>query len=313
MSRQLSPLESSIKELFSTLEIQKSKKSDHEMQKERDTRLTPEAIAAEQELKLDNLRTPGTPAIKAKADDKVSTAQDREDQWQDEFNEFTLPPVPVRPGYDDSRLYLLVQNNDNWRLPHEPWRKDDRSLRDTAERLLTDIVEPNDVPRILILGNAPFGFHKFKYPTTSAEGALGAKVFFYKARVSPLSCDKPQTLLDSPAPLFPRDEHQDFIDEMTRQRALRGKPPSDCRLVAATGATPRAAHVPPPAQAPGATPGYGTISFRVMAATGVHPQGKPQRQPAHAHGTTHGYGTVSSSPPDSVSAPPWLSFILKSK
>ncbi|CAG0886066.1 unnamed protein product [Cyprideis torosa] len=68
---------------------------------------------------------------------------------------------------------------------------------------------------------------------------------------------------------------------------------SDCRFVAATGATPLAAHVQPPAHTPGATPGYGTISFRVMAATGVHPQGKPQRQPAHAHGTTHGYGTTS--------------------
>ena len=51
----------------------------------------------------------------------------------------------------------------------------------TAERTLHTVVGPSIEARFL--GNAPWGYYKYKYPKSlrRESGAIGGKVFFYKA------------------------------------------------------------------------------------------------------------------------------------
>lgn len=54
----------------------------------------------------------------------------------------------------------------------------------TADRILKEFCPE---VRAKVLGNAPWGFYKYKYPKRTVEGqgleAVGAKVFFYKAQI----------------------------------------------------------------------------------------------------------------------------------
>ena len=63
----------------------------------------------------------------------------------------------------------------------------------TAERTLHTVVGPNVEARFL--GNAPWGYYKYKYPKSlrRESGAIGGKVWLYEDRIPVIAA--PQRLL----------------------------------------------------------------------------------------------------------------------
>jgi len=82
-----------------------------------------------------------------------------------------------------SHLVLLVKqklgSKEHWLMPQST-RLDGETMREAAERALTETAGKN--LDLLMLGNAPVGFYKFKYPKEVREkgGVEGAKVNFKK-------------------------------------------------------------------------------------------------------------------------------------
>uniref|UniRef100_A0A2P2I3K0 39S ribosomal protein L46, mitochondrial n=1 Tax=Hirondellea gigas TaxID=1518452 RepID=A0A2P2I3K0_9CRUS len=69
-----------------------------------------------------------------------------------------------------------------WLLPQGPW-KPGETLRQTSERIVSEFCDPSLT--VKIIGNAPVGFYKYKYPKgMRSNGYIGAKVFFYRGHVS---------------------------------------------------------------------------------------------------------------------------------
>ena len=86
----------------------------------------------------------------------------------------------------DRHLLFVVQRKRHdgkmiWTLPNTQW-KEGETLRQTAERVLKDHVATDPVR---ILGNAPWGVHLVKYPSSVRQktGVFGTKIFFYKAQL----------------------------------------------------------------------------------------------------------------------------------
>ncbi|PKU45267.1 39s ribosomal protein mitochondrial [Limosa lapponica baueri] len=83
----------------------------------------------------------------------------------------------------DSNLMLLVKqkigNQELWLLPQVEWQPGE-TLRSTAERAMATFL--GDHIQAKILGNAPHGVYKYKFPRAiRTEDNVGAKVFFFKA------------------------------------------------------------------------------------------------------------------------------------
>lgn len=78
-----------------------------------------------------------------------------------------------------SHLILLVKqkfgSENHWVLP-QTTRRDDETMRQAAERALVETAGPK--LNSFMLGNAPVGFYKYKYPKDIREksGVEGAKV-----------------------------------------------------------------------------------------------------------------------------------------
>ena len=53
------------------------------------------------------------------------------------------------------------------------------TLRQTAERIVQQ--KCGDELKVHFYGNAPVGFHKYKYPASERNDAVGAKIFFFRA------------------------------------------------------------------------------------------------------------------------------------
>src|SRR5699024_8987100 len=89
----------------------------------------------------------------------------------------------------DKHLYLLQKitlgSASHWLLPQERFSTSDRSLRETAERILAQLIPSK--PTVKFLGNAPAGYYWYRYPKTltAESGILGARVFFFKATLDP--------------------------------------------------------------------------------------------------------------------------------
>ncbi|XP_015927420.1 large ribosomal subunit protein mL46 isoform X2 [Parasteatoda tepidariorum] len=123
------------------------------------------------------------------------TAQDFEDASIEELNKF--PPHPRTTDADeennqqsiqrklDSSLLLVIKqkigNDLRWILPQTVHQKGE-TLCETAVRAFNEICT-NPV-KLQIMGNAPVGFYKYKYPKAiRQDGVCGAKVFFFKAQL----------------------------------------------------------------------------------------------------------------------------------
>lgn len=119
----------------------------------------------------------------------------------------------------DRHLLLVVQEKaaaqgkQSWTLPSAAWTPGE-SLRQTAERAISGHVAASTPIRIL--GNAPWGVHTIKYPSSirGKKGVDGIKVFFFKAQcVSPNQ--PPQPVNNSNSADYNwlgREELKDFLE-----------------------------------------------------------------------------------------------------
>ncbi|NWU81330.1 RM46 protein, partial [Onychorhynchus coronatus] len=165
--------------LMEQIELEKSCYSDHEIRKLEEE----ERLQRRKESLDDDERTGKT----------VIMAQDLEDKWEQKFLQFkTAPRITdadkknIRTSLNrklDSNLMLLVKqkvgNQELWLLPQVEWQPGE-TLRSTAERAMAMFL--GDHIQAKILGNAPYGIYKYKFPRAiRTEDNVGAKVFFFKA------------------------------------------------------------------------------------------------------------------------------------
>ncbi|KAM8710320.1 hypothetical protein ACLKA7_017019 [Drosophila subpalustris] len=194
VSKTLSPLERQFQDMLSHIEYENSLKSDHELKHERD-------------LVQMELIKQGKVQVDLDESAAKQTAQDLKDAYIEELKKFEVAP---RTTADDAAnkttstdrcledtLYLLVQQKlgqqQHLILP-QGRRQEGESMRQTAERVLREQCG-NDL-QVLFYGNAPVGFHKYKYPSSQRAESVGAKVFFFRAS---LRAGNVQGAKDTPA------------------------------------------------------------------------------------------------------------------
>ncbi|KAF9406857.1 hypothetical protein HW555_012915 [Spodoptera exigua] len=163
--------------LQSTLEIEKSMKSDHEIRHESD-KIQAELLKKE------------SADVDVDAVSKI-TAQDFEDAATEELAQFKFASIETdadKKGDKTSterclqrHLVLVtpvkVGSDIKTLLPQGLWQEGE-TLRQTAERIVKE--QCGSEINVQFLSNAPCGFYKYKYPS-EVNGKIGAKVFFYYA------------------------------------------------------------------------------------------------------------------------------------
>ncbi|XP_039488904.1 39S ribosomal protein L46, mitochondrial [Drosophila santomea] len=179
VSKSLNPLEKQFQDLLWRVEYENSLKSDHELKHER------EIVQAE-------LIKQGKIQVDLEDGGSKQTAQDLKDAYVEELKKFqlgsrTTPDDQANKTTSTNRcledtLYLLVKQNlgqqEHLILPQGK-REEGESMRQTAERVLRERCGQD--LQVLFYGNAPVGFHKYKYPSNQRTESVGAKVFFYRA------------------------------------------------------------------------------------------------------------------------------------
>ncbi|KFU94467.1 hypothetical protein M959_09755, partial [Chaetura pelagica] len=190
------------------IELEKSHYSDHEIRKLEEE----EQLRRRKESTFDDDEAPGKTVI---------MAQDLEDKWEQKLQQFKAAPRVTdadkknnRMSLDrrlDSNLMLLVKqkigNQELWLLPQVEWQPGE-TLRGTAERALATVL--GDHIQAKILGNAPHGIYKYKFPKAiRTEHNVGAKVFFFKAFLQ--SSDWSQAELKKDYLWVTKDELGDYL------------------------------------------------------------------------------------------------------
>lgn len=175
----MTEMEKRVFDLFNQIDVENSRKSDHEL------RLETEALGTNKNVKG---KVSQMHAQKDTSDGL--RAIELEDIWRAEWENFEFPPT-----YDDTdfrsldrkldrNLVLLIQQQFGKTkifLPPQVTRNPDESMRDTAERCLKTLCGPHFKARIY--GNAPFGYVQYSYPRRFREnGYHGAKVFYFLAK-----------------------------------------------------------------------------------------------------------------------------------
>lgn len=123
-----------------------------------------------------------------------ATAQDLVDRWTKELKNFQLSSRTTEADatndlrstdrkLDAALTLLLEQKMDNNKFFLLPQGKvvDGESLNEAAQRIIGELC--GNQLRFDLYGNAPCGFYKYKYPAARRDefGAVGAKLFFYRA------------------------------------------------------------------------------------------------------------------------------------
>ncbi|XP_042732025.1 39S ribosomal protein L46, mitochondrial, partial [Lagopus leucura] len=195
--------------LMEQIELEKSHYSDHEIRKleeEEQLRRRKEGLHDDEDEELG--RT-------------VVMAQDLEEKWEQKLLQFS--PAPRITEADkkndrtslnrklDSNLMLLVKqkigNQELWLLPQAEWQPGE-TLRSTVERAMATFLGEHIQAKIL--GNAPYGIYKYKFPRAiRTEDNVGAKVFFYKAFLQ--SSDLSQAELKKDYLWVTKDELGDYL------------------------------------------------------------------------------------------------------
>ncbi|KAH8385298.1 hypothetical protein KR200_003971 [Drosophila serrata] len=179
VSKSLNPLEKQFQDMLWRVEYENSLKSDHELKHER------EIVQAE-------LIKKGKVQVDLEDSGAKQTAQDLKDAYVEELKKFqlgsrTTPDDQANKTSSTDRclehtLYLLVQQKlgqqEHLLLPQGK-RQEGETMRQTAERVLRE--QCGQDLQVLFYGNAPVGFHKYKYPVNQRTESIGAKVFFYRA------------------------------------------------------------------------------------------------------------------------------------
>ncbi|NWS66985.1 RM46 protein, partial [Crotophaga sulcirostris] len=195
--------------LMEQIELEKSHYSDHELRKMQEE----EQLRRRKESAYDDEdEAPGKTVI---------MAQDLEDKWEQKFLQFESAPRITDADKNnnrtslnrklDSNLMLLVKqkigNQELWLLPQMEWQPGE-TLRSTAERAMTTFL--GDHIQAKVLGNAPYGIYKYKFPRAiRTEDNVGAKVFFFKAFLQ--SNDLSQAELNGDYLWVTKDELGDYL------------------------------------------------------------------------------------------------------
>ncbi|NXG76391.1 RM46 protein, partial [Baryphthengus martii] len=194
--------------LTEQIEMEKSHYSDHEMRKLEEE----EQLRRRKESTYDDDEAPGKTVI---------MAQDLEDKWEQKLLQFQAAPRVTDADKNnnrtslnrklDSNLMLLVKqkvgNQELWLLPQAEWQPGE-TLRGTAERAMAAFL--GDHIQAKILGNAPYGIYKYKFPRAiRTADHLGAKVFFFKAFLQ--SSDLSQAELKEDYLWVTKDELGDYL------------------------------------------------------------------------------------------------------
>ncbi|XP_009698445.1 PREDICTED: 39S ribosomal protein L46, mitochondrial, partial [Cariama cristata] len=190
------------------IELEKSQYSDHEIRRLEEE----EQLRRRKESMCDDDEAPGKTVI---------MAQDLEDKWEQQLLQFKSAPRITDADKNnnrtslnrklDSNLMLLVKqkigNQELWLLQQsnqELWQ----TLRSTAERAMVTFL--GDHIQAKILGNAPYGIYKYKFPRAiRTEDNMGAKVFFFKAFLQ--SSDLSQAELKEDYLWVTKDELGDYL------------------------------------------------------------------------------------------------------
>ncbi|XP_030380243.1 39S ribosomal protein L46, mitochondrial [Scaptodrosophila lebanonensis] len=190
ISKSLSPLERQFQDLLWRVEFENSLKSDSELKHERD-------------LMQAELIKKGKVQVDLDESAAKQTAQDLKDAHTEELKKFefgsrTTPNDAANKVTSTDRaleetLYLLVQqklgSKPIFLLP-QGQRHEGETMRQTAERVLRE--QCGDKLQVQFYGNAPVGFHKYKYPSDQRDNSVGAKVFFYRASLRGGNVDEKQ-------------------------------------------------------------------------------------------------------------------------
>jgi len=167
---ELSQFVESYENLLHSIELQDSLKSDFELELELQAR---KAAAGEMDAGL-------------------VSAQDKLEKYEDEKEEFVAAPTKTDEEHNYQSLNrslsvplsLLVKQNVGsdavWWLPTAKLAPGE-TLRQASEKALSQCC--GDDLTVHHLGNAPFGFHKYKYPEAVQKktGVYGAKLWFMRA------------------------------------------------------------------------------------------------------------------------------------
>ncbi|KFW02233.1 PREDICTED: 39S ribosomal protein L46, mitochondrial, partial [Fulmarus glacialis] len=185
------------------IELEKSHYSDHEIRKLQEE----EQLRRRKESTYDDDEAPGKTVI---------MAQDLEDKWEQKLLQFEAAPRITDADKNnnrtslnrklDSNLMLLVKqkmgNQELW-LPSQG-----ETLRSAAGGAMATFL--GDHIQAKILGNAPYGIYKYKFPRAiRTENNVGAKVFFFKAFLQ--SSDLSQAELKEDYLWVTKDELGDYL------------------------------------------------------------------------------------------------------
>ncbi|KAM9374880.1 large ribosomal subunit protein mL46 [Phaethornis superciliosus] len=200
--------EEEVAALMGQIELEKSHYSDHEIQKLEEE----EMLKRRKESPYDDDEAPGR---------KVIMAQDLEDKWEQKLLQFKAAPritdadkknnrTSLNRRLDRNLMFLVKQkigNQELWLLPQVEWQPGE-TLRKTAERAMATFL--GDHIQAKILGNAPYGIYKYKFPRAiRTEDNVGAKVFFFKAFLQ--SSDLSQAKLKEDYLWVTKDELGDYL------------------------------------------------------------------------------------------------------
>ncbi|KFP57938.1 hypothetical protein N323_07569, partial [Cathartes aura] len=188
------------------IELEKSHYSDHEIRKLEEE----EQLRRRKESLYDDDEAPGKTVI---------MAQDLEDKWEQKLLQFKAAPRITDADKNnnrtslnrklDSNLMLLVKqkigNQELWLLPPLEWHAGGEARGGGAmSTFLGDHIQAK------ILGNAPYGIYKYKFPRAiRTEDNVGAKVFFFKAFLQ--SSDLSQAELKEDYLWVTKDELGDYL------------------------------------------------------------------------------------------------------
>lgn len=179
VARKLNEMETKVQNYFLETELERSCKSDHEIQLITDKIKLEQLKKGDRDLDLDTI--------------PEQSAQDFEDASAEELKNFKFADTKTEADESnntksndrhlDRNLLLLVKEtigkNPVWVLPQGE-RQEGETLRQTAERILREKCGPE--LKADFFGNAPIGFYKYKYPKLSRSKSIGAKIFFFKAQ-----------------------------------------------------------------------------------------------------------------------------------
>lgn len=180
ISQEMTPIEKSYSTLLQTLEHENSLLSNHELRHKEDLKYAEKIKKSEHDIDLDA-------AVKQTAQEFEDASTDELKKFQEEFTITEEENDCVRSSNRKLRNHLLLiikqklGNDYRWILP-QGIRREEENLRETAERIIKEMCQ--DKLQVVMMGNAPAGHYKYKYPKAArSNGILGAKVFFFKAQL----------------------------------------------------------------------------------------------------------------------------------